>query len=389
MPPDPLEDVVSGQYERWVYPEPILDLPAWLEDNWQWFDPSHSSRLLWPDRDYREGLDILVAGCGTNQAAVLAFTNPSAHVVAIDVSAASLSHHRYLADKYALHNLELKRLPIEEVATLGRDFDLIVSTGVLHHLADPLEGMRALGGRLRDDAVLAVMLYARYGRAGVDMLQGVFRDLGLRQDEPSLAIVREALGDLDDSHPIHRYMSMAPDLQFDGGLVDTFLHGRERHYTIGECVDLVTDAGLVFQDVFLKTPYHPFRPEESAFRAAIAALPREAQWSVMERINARNACHFFTASRPERPVSSYEIDIAGTALLDLVPSLRFRVELVGHTIRRPGWSLGLSPAEAAAVALIDGRRTIGEITIAAGADGALFRRLWHGDFIALGLTSQP
>ena len=77
MNTDPLADVVTGQYEAWVYPEPIQDLPAWLVSNWQWFDPSHSHRLFWPDRDYTPDLDILIAGCGTNQAAVFAYTNPA------------------------------------------------------------------------------------------------------------------------------------------------------------------------------------------------------------------------------------------------------------------------------------------------------------------------
>jgi len=170
MPADPLADVVSGQYEKWVYPEPIRDLPAWLAGNWQWFDPSHASRLFWPDREYRPDLDVLIAGCGTNQAAVFAYTNPGARVVAIDVSQPSLDHHRFLKDKYGLKNLALHRLPIEEVGTLGQDYDLVVSTGVLHHMADPKAGMRALAARLRPDGVAAIMLYARYGRIGVEML---------------------------------------------------------------------------------------------------------------------------------------------------------------------------------------------------------------------------
>jgi hypothetical protein len=29
MTANPLDDAVSRQYERWVYPEPIADLPAW------------------------------------------------------------------------------------------------------------------------------------------------------------------------------------------------------------------------------------------------------------------------------------------------------------------------------------------------------------------------
>jgi hypothetical protein len=32
--------------------------------------------VRWPDRDYRTDLDILIGGCGTNQA-VFAFNNPA------------------------------------------------------------------------------------------------------------------------------------------------------------------------------------------------------------------------------------------------------------------------------------------------------------------------
>ncbi|MEY4136769.1 MAG: hypothetical protein RL205_897, partial [Actinomycetota bacterium] len=257
MNSNPLGDVVSGQYERWVYPDPILDLPAWTDSRWEWFDPSHAHRLLWPDRSYRPDLRILIAGCGSNQAAVLAYTNPTASIVAIDVSQSSLDHQGFLRDKYGLTNLELHRLPIEDVGSLQQDFDLIVSTGVLHHLADPQAGMDALAACLRVDGVMAIMLYAKYGRIGVEMLQGLFRELDLRQDEESIAIVRTALSSLAPAHPVQGYLGIAPDISFDAGLVDTFLHGRERSYTVDDCLDLVEKSGLVFQDWFLRSPYEP------------------------------------------------------------------------------------------------------------------------------------
>ena len=234
---DPLDDDVSRQYERWVYPEPIGDLTAWLDGNWEWFDPSIAHRLLWPDRDYQPEMDILVAGCGANQAAVLAYTNPTAKVVAIDVSEPSLDHERFLKDKYRLKNLELHRLAIEDVDRLNRDFDLIVSTGVLHHLSDSQRGMDSLGGCLRRDGVIGIMLYARYGRLGVGLLQSVFADLGLVQDDASIAVVKAALSDLPDRHPIKSYLPLARDLQHDAGIVDTFLHGRDRSFTVISCVD--------------------------------------------------------------------------------------------------------------------------------------------------------
>jgi len=357
----PGDDVVSSQYERWVYPAPIEDLPAWLADSWQWFDPSHAHRLLWPDRDYAAGMDILVAGCGTSQAAVIAYNNPAAHVVAIDVSRTSLDHHETLKERYGLGNLELHLLPIEEAASLGQDFDLVVSTGVLHHLADPRVGMQALADRLRPDGVIALMLYARYGRVGVELLEGVFRDLGLGQDEASIAMVREALAVLPDHHPLHGYLAIAPDLGYDAGLVDTFLHGRQRSYTVGDCLDLVESAGLVFQDWFLKSPYEPFRAPGNGFLTAVAALPDAQRWSVMERIATSNGCHFFTACRRDRPVSTYRIDIDGPDAMQLVPVMRYRCGVDGSDVVRPGWRWPLDDARRAIARAVDGRRTIKQI----------------------------
>lgn len=399
MPASPLADVVSSQYERWMYPQPILDLPGWLVNNWQWFDPSHAHRMFWPDRDYKPGTEILVAGCGTNQAAVFAYTNPEAKVVAIDVSQPSLDHHAYLKDRYAMKNLELHRLPIEEVHSLNRGFDLIVSTGVLHHMAEPKTGMKALAACLRPDGVAAIMLYAKHGRIGVEMLQGVFRELGLRQNDLSVLMVKDALATLSQDHPVRSYISVAPDLEFDGGLVDTFLHGRERSYTVDDCLDLVTSSGLVFQDLFLKSAYYPPATSTSAFHAAVAALPKQQQWSIMERVNIRNACHFFTACRADRPRGTYAIDFVSPGALDFVPSFRYRCGLSGNQISRHDWTTTLDAVQATFAEQVDGRRTIREIIAAVGkgpnqdrtlADleqfaKTLFQSLWRLDFVAMGL----
>ena len=404
MTSDPLSDAVSSQYERWRYPEPITDLPAWLENNWQWFDPSHSHRIFWPERDQVNGLDILVAGCGTNQAAVLAYTNPDARILAIDVSEPSLDHHRDLQGKYGLENLDLRLLPIEQAQSLGRDFDLIISTGVLHHMADPAAGMSALAGCLRVDGVAAIMLYAHHGRIGVEMLQGVFKEMGLGQDEASVAVVREVLASLPQDHPVQSYLAIAPDLGSDAGLVDTFLHGRERSYTVDQCRELVESAGLLFNDWFLKAPYYPPVSPSNAFEASLAALPAEQQWSVVERINARNGCHFFTACRADRPQRSYRIDFAAERFLDYVPSLRYRCELDGAQISRHDWSAPVDQTQLALLRLVDGHRTIGEILgepttrealpqLDAQAQRdyarALFQSLWQFDLLAVGLRASP
>lgn len=404
---DPRSDVVSRQYDRWQYPPPIQDLEVYSKTNWEWFDPFRAHRILWPDREYRPDLDILIAGCGANQAAVFAFTNRAAKVVAVDVSQSALEHQRYLKDKHGLHNLEMHLLPIEELPALQRDFDLIVSTGVLHHMADPLTGMQALASCLRRDGAIGVMLYAKYGRLGVELLESVFRDLGLSQDDASVQLVKDAMSVLPAEHPVRNYLKVARDLQTDGAVIDTFLHGRQRSYTVQECIDLVASAGLAFQGWFHKTPYYPhdMLAPPNRFHAALAKLPDIQLWSVMERVQTLNATHFFMACRPDRPKEQYTIDFSTAESLGYVPLLRTACLVSGAEIIWPGAArLRLSPAQLPLVQLVDGRRSIREIaaSVAQRGDGALpggtdeaeefarrlFQALWRLDFLAIALAAS-
>ncbi len=405
MNDDPLADVVSRQYEQWRYPQPIQDLDALPDGIWHWFDPSRFHRSLWPDRDYKPDLDILIAGCGTNQAAVFAYRNPHAKVVGVDISRPSLNHQQYLKDKHGLWNLELHLLPIEELHTLGLDFDLVVSTGVLHHMADPLVGMKALGGCLRPDGAIGLTLYAKYGRVGVEMLQSLFRDMGLRQDDESVRIVKDAMSLLPPYHPIQSYLRLeGAELQYDGAVVDTFLHGRDRSYDVDACIALVTAAGLVFQGWLVNSPYYPhdwFTPGTAAYDA-FSALPERQLWSAMERLHIFGACHFFMVCRPERPKASYTIDFSTDASLDYVPMMRLRCGLVGANIVKPGGSLGLNATQLPFIQHVDGRRTIREIAAEVARAQSrragqvdveefgrrLFRSLWRLDFVAMGLDGS-
>ena len=397
---NPLADVVSDQYTKWVYPEPILDLDHWLENNWQWFDPSHASRIFWPDQHCTPCMDILIVGCGTNQAAIFAHTNPQANIVAIDVSRPSLDHHHHLKEKYGMTNLELHLLPIERVGELNRQFDLIVSTGVLHHLEDPQAGLRVLSGCLKQNGVIALMLYAKYGRTGVEILQSVARDLGLKQDEESLVVLKRMLDSLPHNHPVKSYMQIAPDLKYDAGLVDTFLHGRDKSYTISDCINFVESSGLVFQDLFIKSPYYPPANVSNTFYSSVLALPDEKQWSIMERINIENGCHFFTACRKERPIESYKIDFSTLKFLDYKPQLRYRCSLQGSELSRFNWSTQLNSIETMLLERVDGHRTIKQILSELSLMDHLknsyqsqleqiarstFQKLWRLDFLLIGL----
>jgi 2-polyprenyl-3-methyl-5-hydroxy-6-metoxy-1,4-benzoquinol methylase len=85
-----------------------------------------------------------VAGCGTSQAAKVALCWPRAQVVGTDVSATSIQQTEKLKRKHGIDNHERQQLPVERAVELGRIFDHMICTGVLHHLPDPDQGLTAL-----------------------------------------------------------------------------------------------------------------------------------------------------------------------------------------------------------------------------------------------------
>ncbi|MBY0441089.1 MAG: class I SAM-dependent methyltransferase [Mycobacteriaceae bacterium] len=410
MNDDLYTQTVGRPHQKWRHPQPIEDLAAWVDVNWEWFDPIHAHRVLWPDQEYKPDLDILIAGCGTNQAAVFAYMNRAANVVAIDTSQSALDHQQHLKDSYGLSNLELHLLSIDEVSTLRRDFDLIVSTGSLQSLADPLAGMKALSDCLRRNGVIGVMLYAKYGRIGVELLQSAFHDLGMSQDEKSVQMVREVLAALPPEHPVQNFLKLSPNLtDSDAALADTFLRGVDRGYTVDDCLELVNSAGLTFQGWLLNAPYYPhnwFVPG-SELHPAVQALPETKLWSVVECLHVLNACHFFMACRPDRPQESYTIDFSTFDALDYVPIMRMQCGLVGDEIFRPNWRMTLNPAELRFARYVDGRRSIREIAqeLAHSDEQSgelrgvsvtdyeefgrqLFESLWRLDFVSIALESK-
>ncbi|MCA9537232.1 MAG: class I SAM-dependent methyltransferase, partial [Myxococcales bacterium] len=140
-----VEDPVAVQYSRWPYP----DAAVGLEGRLVWNDPAVYAPLYWPDRAPPAGLEVLIAGCGTAEAAALAARNPTARVLGVDISGPAIASQRALVERYGLRNVELRECAVEDVAALGRKFDFISVAGVLHHLADPAAGLRALGAVLR------------------------------------------------------------------------------------------------------------------------------------------------------------------------------------------------------------------------------------------------
>ena len=177
---------VQDFYERYPYPRPIDSLEDYRR-HWQDRQRRRADyHLFWPANSFRESYSILVAGCGTSQAAKHAMRWPEARVTGIDFSATSVRCTEELKGKYQLNNLSVRQLAIERVGELKASFDQIVCTGVLHHFPDPDAGLKALRDVLKPGGAIHLMVYAPYGRTGIYMLQEFCRRLGIHADDAGL-----------------------------------------------------------------------------------------------------------------------------------------------------------------------------------------------------------
>jgi len=316
-----IADMVKGFYDQHPYPRPVLDLDEYAL-RWQ----DHGRQLAdfhlhWPAQPYREDLNILIAGCGTSQAAKHALRHPAAHVVGIDVSSTSIEHTEILRRQYNLTNLELHQFPIDRVRELGQLFDKIVCTGVLHHLPDPDAGLRALHDVLLPDGALHLMVYATYGRVGIYMLQEYGQRLGIGTSEEEIRDLANTLTKLSPEHPLARLLGESPDFRSKAGLADALLHPQDRSYTVPQLFDLLQKAGMVFGRWVRQAPYLPQCGDlgRTPHGARLAQLSPPEQCAAVELFRGTMVRHNVIAYRNDRPDDDQQIRFDNERWLDYVP----------------------------------------------------------------------
>jgi SAM-dependent methyltransferase len=398
-------DRVSEFYERYPYPPPRDDLEAYRQ-SWDVHRRRAESHLFWPDEPYREDRSILIAGCGTTQAARYAIRWPNAKVVGIDLSAKSIAYTQDLQRTYGLDNLEVRRLPIDRVSELAQAFDHVVCTGVLHHLADPDAGLRALREVLAPNGAINLMVYAPYGRAGVYMLQDYCRRIGVGASDREIDELATSLKALPPDHPIASLLRSSPDFADKAGLADALLHPQDRAYAVPELLDLLDRAGLAFARWIRQAPYLPWcgALASAPHHAKLVALPPPQQYAAIELFRVTMVRHGLVAYRTSQPASGGSPNFEGDAWLDYIPirlpdtlAVRERLPagatavLINRNHTFTDLYLPIDPCQDRLLDGIDANRTIADIcTGEVDRDLArtYFQQLWRWDQVVFD-TSRP
>ena len=187
---------------------------------------------------------VLVAGCGTGYEPIdLARTDPSLAITALDLSRPSLAYGQRMADGLGIGNVRFVQGDILDAARLGQTFDLVSSTGVLHHMARPEDGLAALAGVLRPGGVLRIALYSERARAWVGEAQRVIAEHGWLPTGQGIRAFRAHVLALQPSAPLAR-LKESDDFYTTSGCRDLCFHAHEHWYRLPQVAAMLRGAGL-------------------------------------------------------------------------------------------------------------------------------------------------
>lgn len=197
---------------------------------------------------------VLIAGSGTG-AQPIQFARRFAHaeVLAVDLSRASLAYATRKARALGVDNIRFLQADLLALPE-GPHFEEIHCSGVLHHLADPEAGLKALTARLAPRGLMHLALYSRIARREIAAAREAFAKA--RPDfDPAAAGVEVGQEDL---RAFRRWVAAEAPEQLAAALPgwvdfytasmlrDLMFPAQETSYRLSEIRSMLARAGLRF-----------------------------------------------------------------------------------------------------------------------------------------------
>lgn len=244
----PVNDAVSGkvreQYEENPYPRWSM-----VADEVQPIPVDQYVRMRFPGAPYRNlgngSVELLVAGCGTGMHAIQrARQFTQVNVFAIDLSLSSLSYALRKTRELGLTNLRYAQADILEFNSETK-FDIVDSSGVLHHLKCPRKGWRRLAELVRPGGLMHIGLYSAIARRDINAARESFA----RDDQPYSATevrrVRRQILNLSGEDRLSKITQFS-DFFSMSEFRDLLFHVQEHQFTIPELGEFIREIGFTF-----------------------------------------------------------------------------------------------------------------------------------------------
>lgn len=256
-----IEDAVSlkvqGQYEENPYPRWVITSSPSKKMKIEDYLRAKFPHAAFKPLGKANAVDLLVAGCGTGQLVMgMAQIFQGVRVLAVDLSRASLGYAKRMSEMLGLHNIEFAQADILKLPTIGRKFDAISTTGVMHHMANPLAAWKGLVSILRPGGFMHVGLYSEIARQDVSGAWKFITERGYGKSADEIRRCREDIFALPEDDPI-RLATLSTDFYSLSDCRDLLFHEHELRLTLPQIKRFLADNQLEFigwdiEESFLK-----------------------------------------------------------------------------------------------------------------------------------------
>jgi tetratricopeptide (TPR) repeat protein/SAM-dependent methyltransferase len=255
---DEISLAVQRQYEEMPYPRWIKPAPVGRPITIDWYLRNQFPLAGLRNLGKRQGLDILIAGCGTGQHSIeTAQRFAPAKVLAVDLSLASLSYAKRKTQALRLTNIDYAQADLLELGAIGRSFDVIEASGVLHHLRDPALGWRVLLSLLRPGGVMHVGLYSALARSDIRAARDFIAARGYGRAAADIRQCRQEILGAPDGTPL-KNVAKYSDFFTTSECRDLLFHVQEHQLTIPQIKAFLADNKLAFLG-FAHAPAQAYR----------------------------------------------------------------------------------------------------------------------------------
>ena len=220
--------------------------------------------------DLSRGLAILIAGCGTGQEpSIYANSTPHARITAIDLSLPSIAYGKRMAEEIGYANkIDFMHGDLMEVGKIGRTFDLVVSSGVLHHMKEPEKGFAAILNTLKPGGRMNISLYSQIARdLNLGPASEYIKKKGYTSSDADIRQFRHEVMQMPVDDPIRRCVR-ASDFFMMAECNDLLFHVQEHRFTCLTLKALTEKLGLELFHVYMQPKYakawkekHPDNPK--------------------------------------------------------------------------------------------------------------------------------
>ena len=197
-------------------------------------------------------LNVLIAGCGTGNQILQAQRYRNAQIICTDLSSASLSYAQRKINELGINNVELIQMDILDTELIGKQFDLIECGGVLHHMADPIKGLKCLLNSLKKDGYLKLGLYSEIARKDIVKAKKFIANKNLKPTKEDIIKFRKYV--FSGNFPEIKSIQDRGDFYSISDCRDLCFHVQEHRFTIKDLKNTLINNKLKFLGFSLPQP---------------------------------------------------------------------------------------------------------------------------------------